>query len=88
MRQLIKHVENSTSFNPYQSAYRKGYSTETALLKLLNDIYNAADCSKRSLLLLLDLSAAFDCIDINIQNDVSIIVLVVRRRPFTGLPPI
>ena len=66
MLQLIKHVENSTSFNPYQSAYRKGYSTETALLKLLNDIYNAADCSKRSLLLLLDLSAAFDCIDINI----------------------
>ena len=66
MLQLIKHVENCTSFNPYQSAYRMGYSIETALLKLLNDIYNAADCSKRSLLLLLDLSAAFDCIDIDI----------------------
>ena len=48
----------------HRSAYRKDYSTETALLRLLNDIYCAADRKSRSLLILLDLSAAFDTLDI------------------------
>jgi len=38
------------------------YTTETALLKVLSDILIAAD-EKDTLLALLDLSAAFDCVD-------------------------
>ena len=65
LRNIIDHVSSSPSFNSSQSAYRKDHSTETALLRLLNDIYCAADRKSRSLLILLDLSAAFDTLDIN-----------------------
>ena len=60
---LIAHVEQSSSFNRFQSAYRRGHSTETALLRMLNDVYHAADNKSQTLLIQLDLSAAFDTID-------------------------
>ena len=46
-----------------QSAYKKRHSTETALLYIQNDILNYIDQHKVVLLVLLDLSAAFDTID-------------------------
>ena len=46
-----------------QSAYRAGHSTETALLKVQNDILLAMDRQHVTLLVLLDLSAAFDTFD-------------------------
>ena len=65
LRNIFDHVSSSPSFNSSQSAYRLDHSTETALLRLLNDIYSAADKKFRSLLILLDLSAAFETLDIN-----------------------
>jgi len=49
-----------------QSAYRRHHSTETALLKVLSGIYAAIDRQQVTLLGLIDLSAAFDCVDHNI----------------------
>ena len=46
-----------------QSAYRERHYTETALLKLQSDILTALDSGSRAVLLMLDLSAAFDTID-------------------------
>ena len=43
-----------------QSANRKMYSTETAILKIHNDILRAMDRGECTLLVMLDLSAAFD----------------------------
>ena len=48
---------------PHQSAYRPSHSTETALLRVSNDILTALDERKGTMLVLLDLSAAFDTID-------------------------
>ena len=63
LRQLSNHLLTSNLFYSHQSAYRAGHSTETALLKIVNDLLSALDEDKVSLLSLLDLSAAFDTID-------------------------
>ena len=47
----------------YQSPYRPGHSTETALLKVVGDIQRAAGDGKCTVLLALDISAAFDAVD-------------------------
>ena len=46
-----------------QSAYRRNHSTETALLRVISDLLNSMDKQEVTLLRLLDLSAAFDCVD-------------------------
>ena len=50
-------------FDPLQSAYRDKHSTETALIKVQNDILSALDAGSSAILLMMDLSAAFDTID-------------------------
>ena len=64
--QLSTYLNANKLFPISQSAYRPGNSTETALLKLMNDVLHALDNSDAYLLTLLDLSAAFDTIDHNI----------------------
>ena len=49
--------------DPMQSAYRKGHGTETALLRVHNDIVSAVDRGNGVCLIMLDLSAAFDTVD-------------------------
>lgn len=49
-----------------QSSYRKKYSTETALLRLKNDILFNMNKQHVTLLVLLDLSAAVDTVDHNV----------------------
>ena len=46
-----------------RSAYRRHHSTKTALLKVLSDTYTAINRQQVILLGLLDLSAAFNCVD-------------------------
>ena len=63
LTRLQPHIAISPNFNTMQSAYRKHHSTETSLVHLLDSIYHAADNGLATLLLSLDLSAAFDTID-------------------------
>ena len=49
--------------NILQSAYKKHHSTETALLRVQNDILQTIDNNGAILLVLLDLSAAFETVD-------------------------
>ena len=63
LSQLSEHLSTNNLFNPFQSAYRSGHSTETALLKIVNDLLLSLDDGNVTLLTLLDLSAAFDTID-------------------------
>ena len=61
--QVYTHVTDNELFPVLQSAYRKSHSTETALLKIVNDILLDINRQHVSLLVLLDLSAAFDTVD-------------------------
>jgi hypothetical protein len=61
--QLLVHLKNCNLLPEHQSAYRRSHSTETALLKVTSDALLAADGGKLTLLGMLDLSAAFDCVD-------------------------
>ena len=69
LEQLLKHLEANNLLEPFQSAYRQGHSTETALLRVVNDLLLAADSGKVSFLSLLDLSAAFDTLDHSVLLD-------------------
>ena len=61
--QLNDHVKTFHLDEMYQSAFKVLHSTETALLKVQNDILGAVDDNKSVILLLLNLSSAFDMVD-------------------------
>jgi exonuclease III len=63
VEQLNVYRSENNLLEPCQSAYRKAHSTETALLKIVNDMLSAIDAKKCVLLVLLDLSAAFDTVN-------------------------
>ena len=63
LQQLLVHCEKNAPLPKYQSDFRKYHSTETALLKAQNDILMSMDNKEVTLLVLLDLSAAFDTIE-------------------------
>ena len=60
---LRPHLLSSANFSQFQSAYRKVHSTETALLEVLDCVFTAADDKQVTVLIGLDLSAAFDTVD-------------------------
>jgi len=61
--QLNEYLLSNGLLPRCQSAYRKKHSTETAMLRVMSDFLLAADSRKVTLLGLLDMSAAFDCVD-------------------------
>ena len=64
MARLRPHLLSFANFSRFQSAYRKGHScTETALLEVLDGVFTAADDKRVTVLIGLDLSAAFDTVD-------------------------
>ena len=60
---LCHHVEDNNLNEIYQSAYKQYHSTETALINVQDGILRAIDNNSCVILLLLDLSAAFDTVD-------------------------
>src|SRR6218665_2125839 len=67
---LIAYTDRYALIPIYQSAYRRNHSTETALVRLYNDMIQVVDRGEVGALVLLDISAAFDTVDHRIMADV------------------
>ncbi len=63
MSRVNVFLNENDLFDKNQSAYRPAHSTESALLCVHNDILQAMNKGQITLLVLLDLSAAFDTVD-------------------------
>ena len=74
---LIAHMSTCNTDESFQSGFKPYHSTESALLTVTNDLLRTSDAGDVSLLVLLDLSAAFDTIDHS--------VLITRLHSFLGL---
>ena len=62
-KRLSKHMAENNLHEVMQSSYKQHHSTETALTCVQDDFLRAVDSKKSVLLLMLDLSAAFDTVD-------------------------
>ena len=60
-KQIHEYLSTNSLYCKFQSAYRKFYST--ALVKVFNDIFISIGDHRKVVLVMLDLSAAFDTID-------------------------
>ena len=64
MQQIVEHCKLNNLLPGYQSAYnRANYSCETALLKIVNDLLWNMERKKVTILVAMDLSAAFGTVD-------------------------
>lgn len=61
-KQLMTYLENNHILSNHQHGFRANLSTETALMKVTEKLYSNIDNKKISLLMLLDLSKAFDSV--------------------------
>ena len=61
--QLSSYLHLNNLLDPHQSGFKVGHSTETALLAVSESLHAASANSLSSVLILLDLSAAFDTVD-------------------------
>ena len=63
LKQLSHHLDTNNLHAEHQSGYRPNHSCETATLAVYNDLLCISVTKKQVVLLLLDLSAAFDTIN-------------------------
>ena len=63
LSQVSSYLNSHNLYNTCQSAYRPGHSTETALLKVVNDLFLSLNNGNISVLALFDFSSAFNTID-------------------------
>ena len=66
LRRLNKHMAINDLNKDFQHGYKKQHSTETLLLKFVNDLIVGIDQKLGVVVLLVDLSAAFDTVSHNI----------------------
>ncbi|KAJ0175142.1 hypothetical protein K1T71_009283 [Dendrolimus kikuchii] len=65
-QQLSAFLNKNCLMNPYQSGFRPGHSTTTALIKITDDIRQGMDNGLLTVLSLLDFSSAFNNVDFEI----------------------
>ena len=63
LSRLNEHLSRNNLNITHQSGYKKNHSTETLLIRIVNDLLIASSESKATVVMMLDLSAAFDTVD-------------------------
>ena len=63
VKEFRRHSSRSSHLGQLQTAYRSLHSTETATTKVVSHVLSAVDSGELSVLLCLDISAAFDTLD-------------------------
>ena len=63
INQLVQHADYHDLTPHHQAAYKKNHSCETSLLRLINDALWAMEQQQATILVVTDLSAAFDTVD-------------------------
>ena len=76
LRRFNSHLDSNYLNVPWQSGYKKSQSTETLLLRVVNDLLIASKENKATVVML-DLSAAFETVDHNVlisilENEIGI----------------
>lgn len=77
LQQLLAFLNENSILEMFQSGFKVAHSTESALLKVFNDIFLALDKGDCVILVLLDLSVAFHMIG----NE----ILISRLESLVGL---
>ena len=71
LKQLMQHCERYDLLPDFQSKYRSYYSIETSLKEMVNDILWGMQEQEITMVIILDLSTAFDTVD----HDVLLVIL-------------
>ena len=79
-KQLHTHMDGNNLHIDDQSGYKRGHGTEALLIKVTNDLLIAPDKDAASVLLLLDLSAAFDTVDVDKLLDILFMEIGIRGQ--------
>ena len=69
VRRLVDHLKIHGLKEDLQSAYRRNHCTETALMKIHNDVGRAVDQGQGALLLFFDMLVAFDAVEATLLMD-------------------
>ena len=62
-RQLVTYLDTHRLLPATQSGFRRGHSTETDTIRVLSDLLDSVDRGDTAVLVLLDLTAAFDTVN-------------------------
>lgn len=64
--QIIDYLKKKDILDPYQFAYRRNASTQTCIIRMLDDVRFAADHRKVTVSVFFDFTKAFDKVNYNI----------------------
>lgn len=78
LKQMFPFLESNCVLPKLQSGFRKHHSTTTALMNITDDVITASEKGLSTILVLLDFSRAFDCVDV---------ALLISKLKYYGFSP-